>query len=105
MRPFTSYDDIKFHLLVCLYVVVLRYQYCTTNYQTQQLQLFPLIAAAYALTLAGQALVHQYITTQAEIEQGNFEHMQAVSFIDKSGTVIFFVQKTNLASNPTYTKG
>ena len=65
------------------------------DYQTQQLQLFPLIAAAYALTLAGQALVRQYVTTQAEIEQGNFEHMQEVSFIYKRVTVIFFVQ-TNI---------
>jgi len=48
------------------------------DYQTQQLQLFPLLAASYALVLVGQALLRQYITTQGEIEQGNFSHMQEV---------------------------
>ena len=77
MRPFTSYDDFKLHLLVCVSVCS-GPEVPVLDCQTQQLQLFPLIAAAYALTLAGQALQSQYVSTQAEIEQGNFEHMQEV---------------------------
>ena len=75
------------------------------DYQTQQLQLFPLIAAAYALTLAGQALVRQYVTTQAEIEQGNFEHMQEVSLHRQESYSNILCANKYLASNPTYTKG
>ena len=48
------------------------------DYQTQQLKLLPLIAAAYALNMAGLVNLHQYIVVQNEIELGNFDHMQEV---------------------------
>ncbi len=73
-------------MFVCLYVcvcvcacVVRGPEVQVLDYQTQQLQLFPLLAAAYALVLAGQSLLRQYVSIQGEIEQGNFEHMQEVS--------------------------
>ena len=53
MRPFTSYDDINFHLLVCVSVCS-GPEVPVLDYQTQQLQLFPLIAAAYALPWLGR---------------------------------------------------
>ena len=61
------------------------------DYQTQQLQLFPLLAASYALVLAGQALLRQYFTTQGEIEQGNFAHMQEVWQLLSSRISFLFV--------------
>ena len=51
------------------------------DYQTQQLQLFPLLAAAYALTLAGQVQIKHFYSVRDEIDRGNFEPMQEASYL------------------------
>ena len=51
------------------------------DYQTQQLQLFPLLAASYVLDLGGRVHRRQFYNVQAEIEKGNFEPMQEVCLV------------------------
>jgi len=50
------------------------------DYQTQQMQLFPLLASAYVLYQLGYYIMQQYKRMETEIyTKGNFDGMQEVS--------------------------
>ena len=53
-------------------------EYQVLDYQTQQLKLLPLLAAAYALIQTGQFMLRHYAQGQSEIAQGNLEVMPEV---------------------------
>ncbi len=48
------------------------------DYQTQQLQLLPLIASAYILKQLGYQVMRQFNKIKTEIAVGKFDNMQEV---------------------------
>ena len=49
------------------------------DYQTQQYRLFPLLATAYSLQLAGKFMFSTYLEINEQIERGNLEALPEVS--------------------------
>ena len=48
------------------------------DYQTQQLQLLPLLASAYVLNQLAYHILRQYNRIEAEFMAGNFDNIQEV---------------------------
>ena len=49
------------------------------DYQTQQFKLLPLLATAYAMTLAGETLSKMYFQFKQEAAEGRFDSLPEVN--------------------------
>ena len=48
------------------------------DYQTQQFKLLPLLASAYALRMAGKAMMMLFMQVRGQMEEGNLESLPEV---------------------------